>query len=162
MSDSQRRPGTRRNISIIVIIAIICIIISSWYWLDHTIFKPNRIAEHIDRNINSLYTKCPLNMNKDEWETAVVWTELLLANSLLKNAKMNDLSNFQCQLEERINEKVDMILILWIWNEIAKLTPIGLWYKQKFQKVMLDDMQQASKGTPRIQWFSPGEKKIRY
>jgi hypothetical protein len=91
-------------------------------------------------------------MTQDQWKVAVDWTGLLSANSSLMKANLNDLLCFQRELEDKVQGKADMNLIFWIWDEHAKLTTTGQWYKQKYQKVMLEDMQQAAKGTPQIQW----------
>jgi hypothetical protein len=161
MSDSRSRGGTCSNITIIVIFTIISMIILLCYWLDYTLFKPQRIGEHIHKSIYSLITKCPPNMNEDEWEAAVGWTYQLSGNSsLIVNVNASDLGRFQRELDERIKVKVDMNLILWIWDEHAKLTPCGKNYKQNYQKRMLDEMQQAAKGNPQNRWFTPDEKRI--
>jgi hypothetical protein len=150
MSESNIRNRYLFYITTIVILAIICIIVFIGFWFEYTIFKPRRIAEHIDKSIESLYKKCPPDMKDVEWESAVVWTGHISANSWLMNADLNDLQHFQNELDERILMKVDMNLIFWIWDEIAKMTPSGQRYKQKYQNIMLNEMQQRANGTLNI------------
>jgi hypothetical protein len=165
MSDSHRRSVFWRNIAIIVSCAVICaviyIVISYLAWIDNTVGQRRHISKQIDKSLEVLFTKCPPDMMEEEWNAAVGWTWQLSGNSVLMKANLNDLRSFQCELEKRVKGKTDMNLILWIWDEHAKLTPAGQWYKQQFQKVMIDDMQQISNGgTPSVRWSIPGDKWI--
>jgi hypothetical protein len=142
MSNSRRR---RWRWFGIVVVILICIMITFYAWLDHTIGKPVRIQRQIGDTIALLAKKCPPDMTQDQWNVAVHWTVTLSGNcSLPGGADLEDMQRFQRELEERAKGKVDMDLISWIWDEHAKLYPGGQQYKEKFQKVMLDEMQPSS------------------
>lgn len=126
----------------IAICVATCIVISLWVWIDHTIGKPRRLVSQIHVSIESLASKCPPDMTKEQWEVAVFWTNNLPGNCLLSGrVNLDDLRTFQRELEEKVQGKADMKLISWIWDEHARLTPAGQWYKQNFQRIMLDEMQ---------------------
>jgi hypothetical protein len=142
MPNSQSRRWRQCAITAAIIIGVaICIVISFLAWVDHTIGKPHRVALQIGKTIESLATKCPSGITKEQWDVAVFWTYQLTGNSLLIEANLNDLRCFQRELEKKVQGKVDMDLIFWIWDEHAKLTHAGLLYKQRFQQMMLDEMQ---------------------
>ena len=111
-------------------------------WVEHTIGKPRRIRDQMQATIASLEKKCPPDMTQREWNVAVHWTLQLTGNTMLPGwADFDDMRRFQCELEVRAKGKVDMDLVLWIWDEVAKIDPAGLRYKQKFRTIMLDEMQ---------------------
>jgi hypothetical protein len=158
MSESQIRHRKWYYISTIVSFAIICILIFMWIWYDYKIAKPLRESFQIMYNINdtikSLEYKYPPDITHDQWNVAVMWTYELSGHSLLFRSKMKDLRRFQNELDERVKGKVDMNLIFWIWDEHAMIAPLGQWYKQKYQKDMLDEMHEAAKGIPTVHRLS--------
>jgi hypothetical protein len=125
----------------VIAAVVICIVIAFGAWLDHTFGEPRRISDQIGDTIASLAKKCPPDMTQDQWNVAVSWTNNLPGNSLLLYANLDDLRTFQRELEKKVQGKADMKLISWIWDEHARLTPAGQWYKQNFQRIMLDEMQ---------------------
>jgi hypothetical protein len=48
--------------------------------------------------------------------------------------------HFQREVDEKSQGRVDMELVLWIWDEHARLYPGGRWYKETNQKRMLDEI----------------------
>jgi hypothetical protein len=144
MSNSQSNSPSRlwRWCGIIAVV-VICIVIAFVAWVDHTIGKPMRIKEQIGDTIASLAKKCPPDMTQREWNVAVSWTNNLAGNCFWPGGPvdLDDMRRFQHELEERAKGKVDMDLIIWIWDQVAKITPHGLQYKRKFQFVMFEDMQ---------------------
>ena len=143
MSDSQSHRWRRRVIIATIVVCIaICSVVSFDAWLDHTIGEPMRIRDQMHKSIESLAAKCPPDVPQDQWNVAVNWTNNLPGECFLPGwADLNDMRRFQHELDERVKGKVDMKLIFWIWDEVAKISPAGPQYKQKFQKAMLDEMQ---------------------
>jgi hypothetical protein len=132
----------------IVAVVVICIVIAFVAWVEHTIGKPRRIRDQMQATIASFEKKCPPDMTQRQWDVAVSWTLQLTGNTMLPGwADLDDMRRLQRELEERAKEKVDLDLVLWIWDEVAKIDPTGPRYKQNFQQVMLQEMQLSE---PRI------------
>ena len=123
---------------------VLCIVIVLWVWLDRTIGERRRLNSQIHASIESLATKCPPDLTQNQWNVALYWTLNMSGNTALTHAKLDELRRFQRELEERAKGKVDMELIFWIWDEVAKISPTGTRYKENFQKHMLDEMQPSS------------------
>ncbi len=145
MSNSQSRLWRWCGI---IAVVVICIVIAFVAWVDHTIGKPRWVRDQMQMTIASLAKKCPPDMTQRGWNVAVDWTLQLTGNTMLPGcADLDDMRGLRRELEERAKGKVDMDLVLWIWDEVAKIDPHGLQYKRKFQQVMLHDMQLSD---PRI------------
>jgi hypothetical protein len=137
MSNSQSRLWRWCGIMAVV---VICIVIAFVAWVEHTIGKPRRIRDQMQATIASLEKKCPPDMTQREWDVAISWTLQLTGNTMLPGwADLDDMRRLDRELEERAKGKVDMDLVLWIWDEVAKIDPTGPRYKRKFQFVMLED-----------------------
>ena len=142
-SNSPRRLWRKYGLRIFVfVLVIVTFLISFYVWFYYTKVEPMERSHQIWSTINLLEKKCPPTMNEKQWEIAIEWTLNLTGNSLLPfEAKLSDLRRFQHELEERAKGKIDMDIILWIWDQHALLTPTGKRYKQKYQQQMLDEMR---------------------
>ncbi|MEZ6043582.1 MAG: hypothetical protein R3C20_24050 [Planctomycetaceae bacterium] len=82
-------------------------------------------------------------MEPSQWKVAVDWTNNLNSNSLVWGFKDGAaIRRHRKQIEERIQRKVDMDTITWIWDQYAELCPAGARYQQ-WRQVMLDEIAEA-------------------
>ncbi len=126
---------------LIAVVVVLCGVTSFYFWFQHAIVEPHRVARQIQATIESLETKCPPSVRSEQWEIAIWWTCNLTGNSLLnEQGRLADLRRFQRELAAAAEGPVDMTTILWIWDEHARLTPAGKEY-QRFRQIMLDAMQ---------------------
>lgn len=132
VSTSRRRPWVISLITILVIAAGF-----AWY---RDITEPYREAEKMRVLILSLADRRPASLSPKQWESAVAWTNNLHCNSLVwgfTNAPA--IRDLRVRMESQLDREVTMDTIIWIWDQYAKLCPLGASY-QKWRKVMLDEI----------------------
>ena len=143
MSNWWNARGRRLGIIAAIVVSVaICVVVSLWVWADRTIGERRRLLSRLHESIESLATKCPPDLTQDQWNVAVNNTHNLPGNCLIfEQVNLDDVRRLQRELEEKAKGKVDMELIFWIWDEVAKMSLPGQRYIEKYQKVMLDKMQ---------------------
>jgi hypothetical protein len=105
--------------------------------------EPNRRSRAVWALIVSLQDRRPPEITRGQWGSAVAWTRNLHANSLLMfEADAPTIAAFERRLRKRLEERVDMRTIDWIWAEYANLCPHGASY-QRFKEQMLDEIERV-------------------
>jgi hypothetical protein len=124
--------------SMMIAVTLFSAVMSGFGWF-YRFHERRRMTYEIEATVRSLAKKRPPTMTRGQWGSAVAWTENLTGNSELFDAKSDELLRFQSALEEKAKGNVDMVTILWIWDQQAHLTPAGKEY-QTFRKQMLDEI----------------------
>lgn len=148
--NSQRQPQSGRLSwyqfslrSLLIAVAVVSVVVSCFAWWHRAVTERRELDRQIMVTVRSLAKKRPPNMTRGEWGSAVAWTELLVGNSLLPfEAEADDLRRFQRELEARAEGDVDMSTILWIWDEVGRLTRAGREY-QRFRPQMLEEIERV-------------------
>jgi hypothetical protein len=121
-----------------VVLGVLLSCFARWYWAATGFIEKER---QIKATVESLAKRRPHAMTRGQWGCAVAWTVNLVGNSGLQNeSKLDDLSRFQRELDQRTKGEVDMATILWIWDQHAKLTRAGKEY-QRFRRQMLAEIE---------------------
>jgi drug/metabolite transporter superfamily protein YnfA len=104
-----------------------------------------KASESLLHTIDSLVLLTPRDRTADEWNVLVYWTHNLHGNSILQvYAKRADIIRLQQDINDRIQSDADTSTILWIWERYAALTECGERYRQKYQSVMLAEMERVA------------------
>ena len=149
MSDtsSQLSPSTKRfrirpwQIVVAFLVFIFIVVAGGWYFYKAT--EPHRRSEAVWALIVSLKDRRPPKITRGQWGSAVAWTRNLHANSLLMfEADGPTIAAFEQRLRKRLEGRIDMRTIDWIWDEYASLCPHGDRY-QRFKVQMLDEIERA-------------------
>jgi len=80
--------------------------------------------------IENLRLRCPENVEEVVWDQAISWTRTAYYNvfSSIDNPTSKDLIPFISEVKVRLNEKIDMESIDWIWSRLALTGPYGREY----------------------------------
>ena len=100
---------------------------------------PIREHHQIGEMIASLATRRPEEMTREQWQAVYFWTVNLHVHSSMHYANGDDRRRFQSELHKKLNRRVDMDTIIWIWDEYAHLTDAGKNY-QINRQIMLDEV----------------------
>lgn len=123
--------------------AIFFTLFTAAHLVPYFLGEPMRRQREIGDMVMSLVDRRPPEITRGQWGSAVAWTRNLIGNSMLLAADdMRPIADFQKRLQEKLNGKVDMTTIDWIWEECARLTPQGANY-QKFRPVMLEEIAEV-------------------
>jgi hypothetical protein len=135
----ERRWYQYSLLQLVLAVTALSLLLSCFAWYRAWV-EPWEIEDQIRATIASLAEKRPPTMTREQWASAVEWTEKLGGNSLLHSeANVDELRRYQRELKERTAGKVDMMTILWIWDQHARLTRAGKNY-QRFRQQMLDEI----------------------
>ncbi|QEG01444.1 hypothetical protein Mal15_55200 [Stieleria maiorica] len=98
-------------------------------------------ARRIERQIEELHSRCPPSMTTAQWSCMVEWTCNLHGNSLIPfQTTLEEISEFEARLEERLDRPVDASTIEWTWNEYAEVCDGGKQY-QRFRLMVNEELR---------------------
>jgi hypothetical protein len=150
MSEPTAKPLQFGMRAVILWMIAICMLVAAFgYWYRNT-FVPRRQSDRIDELIGSLAARRPAGITRGQWSSAVGWTHNLHHNSLLMfQTDVATMAAFEKRLQTRLDGKVDMETIDWIWNEYAKTCPGGESY-QRCKPLMLEEMARVGPNDVRL------------
>ncbi|WP_182869766.1 hypothetical protein [Stieleria mannarensis] len=103
-------------------------------------------ARRIERQLEGLHGRCPPSMTAAQWSCMVDWTGNLHGNSLIPfQTTLEEISEFEARLKERLDKPVDASTIEWIWDEYAVVCDGGKNY-QKFRLMVNEELK--ARGSP--------------
>ncbi len=126
---------------LLIVITAIAVLLAGFAWFDEHYREPFRRNRLLREQLKGLALRRPPELTPKQWESAVAWTINLHGNSLLPfEADARTIRSFQQRLETKLQGKVDLDTIHWIWNEYAGLCPHGKSY-QRFHAQMMEEIE---------------------
>ena len=123
-----------------VAFSVVAVLLAGYGWYYRQVLEPRLLADKIEAHIDSLALRRPPELTPKQWESAVAWTSNLHGNSLLRfQADVPALRRFEQRLQEKLQGKVTLETIDWIWAEYARACPGGANY-QRFKPMMLEEL----------------------
>lgn len=103
-----------------------------WFFVMEPIVEHSRWEQRVSTGIRLLREKRPPDVTPPEWEHVVGWTQTLHANwggvhqtiAVNRHEKWQFLEAFERRLESR----VDLTIIDWIWDEYLRITKMTKQY----------------------------------
>jgi hypothetical protein len=94
-----------------------------------------QMCDQVLADVWSLAKKQPQGITAAEWHHFIRWTNNDVANGLASPTWVSrrDLVRFADELHRRVEGKVDINTIDWIWDEIARISKYGQSYSDQFR-----------------------------
>lgn len=89
-------------------------------------------------SIQSLSTRIPPGVSREQWDSAIDWTLNAHANccgrpEFLKTLEKPETGRFADELERRLRGPVDLKTIDWIWDEFERISKYGKKYSHEWR-----------------------------
>jgi hypothetical protein len=122
-------------------VAALAIFFAAIGWLYRQHLEPHQQCLAVERQLQSLAMRRPVDLSPRQWESAVAWTLNLHGNSLLRfQAGGPAIRAFNQRLTRKLSGDVNLTTIHWIWDQYAVLCPGGSNY-QRFREQMDDEIK---------------------
>lgn len=145
-SDDQRNPLTTRQLRYLrLACGGVLILLAGYGALVYPQVARRAYDDEIEKMIYGMRSRRPAELSRGQWSEAVGWTGQLHGNSQLWiEADARVLAAFQARFRKKLEDRINLQTIDWIWDEYSRLTPHGQSY-QKFKEVMDEQIAAAAK-----------------
>ena len=130
---------------VFAVYALIGVLALLAYLLSLPIGRQIEWHQRIRADLKKLARLKPTDANSGQWDYAVGWTSNLDANCF--EVDRDWMNGFADELERRMEGRVGLADIEWIWDEYAKHTPIGQGYSDKYRPTKSPDFVHIPDGT---------------
>ena len=124
------------------------LLLAGWAFFYEPIRVHRKWSDAVRADIQSLAHKRPPNVTRGQWEYAVGWTINLHANCSFDpwDGAREWRVKFEAELKHRLQGRVTLADIEWIWDEYAAHTQNGQKYSDKYRPTRDPDFHRAEPG----------------
>ena len=126
----------------LAVAAIVFAILAStfWYFAIRPLQRHSRAYDRISNSINSLESRRPANVTKNEWSFVLGWTNNAIGNCISVPGFLKDdpesrerFLTLPARLDERLGSDISIASIDWLWNELIVVSKYGQRYSDSWR-----------------------------
>ena len=116
-------------------------------------FRFGETRDRIQESVQELAQHRPDGVSKRQWDHVVGWTGVAVCNVFPMPSYVTDEQqyyNFADELERRLQGKIEMSTIDWIWDRFEELGKNGQSYSERFRPTTLARLREVEQMPPEI------------
>ena len=104
--------------------------------------------------IASMDSRRPSTVSPREWEVVHFWIGVAFANVCFSpdHVSLAELKRFNNDLDSKLQGKVDLNTVDWIWERLASTGPQGAGYVERFMPQYRDELESAQSSRSPALW----------
>ena len=120
------------------------------FWIN--VIEPSRrhfaFCQDVTSQLETLAYKRPSGLSRQQWQQIFSWTLNANANTFpwAKEMAPADMDEFQINLRKELSQPVTLNTVDWIWDEMARLTPTGRRYADRYRPTTQQKLQEFTEG----------------